>query len=57
MPKLSTRDEDESEPADNEPSRPRPLADILVFPNGPKESHISRWLKIGDDALTDRHTA
>jgi CheY-like chemotaxis protein len=32
------------------PSKP---AEILEFPNAPEESHVSRWVKMGDDALAD----
>jgi CheY-like chemotaxis protein len=29
------------------------LAEILEFPNAPEESHVSQWVKMGDDALAD----
>jgi len=51
IPKPGQRDEGE-----NEPSQPAALAEIIVFPNGPEESHLSKWLKMGEDALTDRQT-
>jgi CheY-like chemotaxis protein len=27
------------------------LAEVLQFPNAPEESHVSHWLKLGDNAL------
>jgi hypothetical protein len=34
-------------------SPPSKLAEILEFPNAPEESHVSQWVKIGDDALAE----
>jgi len=34
-------------------SAPSKLAEILEFPNAPEESHLSQWVKMGDDALAD----
>jgi len=32
---------------------PSKLAEILEFPNAPEESHVSQWVKMGDEALAD----
>jgi len=32
---------------------PSKLAEILEFPNAPEESHVSQWVKMGNDALAD----
>jgi CheY-like chemotaxis protein len=34
-------------------SAPSKLAEILEFPNAPEESHVSQWVKMGDEALAD----
>jgi CheY-like chemotaxis protein len=34
-------------------SGPSRLAEILEFPNAPEESHVSQWVKMGDDALAE----